>query len=58
MKDLLLPRTDAAVAVQAAIAAVVVAAALVAVRRDPDLRIFVAGVGVLGAAWFGVRALH
>lgn len=58
VKDLLLPRTDAAVAVQAVIAATVMVAAFVVVCRDPDLRIFVVGLAVLIAAWFGLRALH
>lgn len=56
--DLLLPRTDGGVAVQAAIAAAVFGAALVMVRRDRDLRVFVGGLGMLAAAWFGVRAVH
>lgn len=56
--ELLLPGTDRGVALEAAIAAVVLLVAMVLVRRDRDLRVFVAGLGVLTAAWFGVRALH
>lgn len=56
--DLLLPRTDGGAALQAAIAAVVFTVVLVKVRRDRDLRVFVSGLGVLTAAWFGVRAIH
>lgn len=56
--ELLLPRTDGVLAMQAVIAALVLGAALVAVRRDRDLRLFVTGAGVLMAAWFGLRAVH
>jgi hypothetical protein len=31
---------------------------LLAVRRSPELRRFVAGVATLTAAFFGLRALH
>lgn len=56
--DLLLPRTDRGVAVQAVFAAVVFAIAVFAVRGDRDLRLFVGGLGMLAAAWFGIRAIH
>lgn len=56
--ELLLPRTDRGVAVQAVIAAAVLFVALVLVRRDRDLRVFVTGLSVLTAAWFGLRTIH
>lgn len=58
MIDLLLPRTDNGAAAQAAIALVVFLVALVAVRRNPDLRMFVLGVGTITAAWFALRTVH
>lgn len=58
MTEVFLPRTDAAVAVQAIVAAAVLTSTLIIVRRDPDLRIFVIGVAVMTVAWFGVRSLH
>ncbi len=56
--DLLLPRTDELVAVQAAVALVVWVAAYRWSRRDRDLRLFVVGAGLLTVALFGARALH
>lgn len=56
--DLLLPRTDGGVAVQIAIAAVILVAAFVVVRHDRDLRLAVGGLAVMAAAWFGLRAVH
>lgn len=58
MMELLLPRTDAGVAVQLAVAAVVFAVALFVVRRDRDVRLLVIGMAVMTAAWSGVRTLH
>lgn len=58
MIELLLPRTDAGVAVQAVVAAVGFVVALVAVRRQPELRTFVLGVGTITAAWFALRTVH
>ncbi|MDE0804273.1 MAG: hypothetical protein OSA99_13245 [Acidimicrobiales bacterium] len=58
MIDLLLPRTDAGAAVQAAVAFVVFVGALLAVRRNPDLRLFVYGLGTITAAWFALRTVH
>lgn len=58
MIELLLPRTDAGVAVQALVAALVFGAAGFAVRHDRDLRVLVAGLAVITAAWFGIRSVH
>ncbi|MGQ0618106.1 MAG: hypothetical protein ACT4PW_14145 [Acidimicrobiia bacterium] len=58
MKELLLPRTDAAVAVQGAIAAIGYTIALVAARRRREVQTFILGLASLTAAWFGLRALH
>lgn len=58
MIDLLLPRTDAGAAFQAVVALVLFVAALVAVRRNPDLRMFVYGLGTITAAWFALRTVH
>lgn len=58
LRELLLPRTDAGVAVQAAIVVVVVAALLWATRRVPHLRLLVVGVGVMLVALGGLRAAH
>lgn len=56
--ELLLPRTDGGVAVQAAVATVILAAAFFAVRRSPELRRFVTGLAVTTLALFGLRSLH
>ena len=56
--DLLLPRTDAAVLVQALVVFPVLGAALVLVRRDRDYRLLVIGLLTMTAAWFGLRAVH
>ncbi len=58
MLDLLLPRTDAGVAAQAIVAAVILAILGFAVRRNPDRRIFVIGLAVMTVALFGVRMVH
>lgn len=58
MIDLLLPRTDAAALVQALVAAVVFAAALVAVRRSGELLWFVSGLATITFAWFALRTVH
>ena len=58
MRDLLLPTTDAGVAVQAAILAVAFAVAWRVTRRSKDLRLLVVGSGVLLAALMGLRAAH
>ncbi len=56
--QLLLPRTDGGVLVQVIIFTVIVGGALAAVRRDPELRLLVIGVGVLGLAFLAARSLH
>lgn len=58
MSDLLLPRTDAGVAAQMVVAAVVYLIALVAARRSPELRRLIVGLATLTAAFFGLRTLH
>ena len=59
IRDLLLPRTDAGVALQAAIAVVAMGVIWWSVRRSRrEIRIFVAGLTVLVVAAFGLRALH
>lgn len=56
--DVLLPRTDAGVATQAAVAVAVLATSFFAVRRNPELRRFVTGLTVMTLALFGLRAIH
>ena len=58
MSDLLLPRTDAGVAVQVAAAAAVYLGALVATRHSPEFRRFIIGLATMTAAFFGLRTLH
>ena len=58
MQEILLPRTDAGVFLQAAVVFPALLGALVVVRRDRDIRMFVLGILVLTLALFGVRALH
>lgn len=58
MTDLLLPRTDAGVLLQAAIVFSVLVGALVALRHDRDGRLLVAGLIVVATALFGLRAVH
>ncbi len=58
MIELLLPRTDAGVVVQAVVAVVIIGLALWFARRRPDARLLVIGVAVLTAALFGLRAVH
>jgi hypothetical protein len=56
--DLLLPRTDELVAIQAVVALAVWSAAFRWSRRDREVRLLVVGAGLLTLAFFGVRALH
>ncbi|HSH58968.1 MAG TPA: hypothetical protein VK988_04870 [Acidimicrobiales bacterium] len=56
--ELLLPRTDRAVAVQLAVAVLVLTGAFVVFRRDRDVRLFVVGLAVMAGAWFALRSLH
>ncbi len=58
MRDLLLPASDTAVAVQALIVFGLLAAFGWTARRNQDLRVFVVGLTVLAIALFGVRAVH
>jgi hypothetical protein len=58
MKELLLPRTDAGVYAQAALVFPVLVVALVLVRRDREVRLFVLGVLVMVLSLFGLRAIH
>lgn len=58
MADLLLPRTDAGALVQVVVAAAVLIPVAVVVRRQRDLLVFVAGVGVALAAFFALRTVH
>jgi hypothetical protein len=58
MIELLLPRTDATVVVQALIVFPALGSALAFVRRDRDYRLLVLGVLAMTAAWFGLRAVH
>lgn len=58
MSDLLLPRTDAGVAVQVAAAAAVYLGALLATRRSPEFRQLIIGLATMTAAFFALRTLH
>lgn len=56
--DVLLPRTDAEVAVQFLILVAAVMMALVLTRRSPTGRLLVVGVGLFTAALMTLRAVH
>lgn len=58
MTELLLPRTDAGVLLQAALVFPPLAALLVAVRRNREWRLLVLGMLSVTAGWFGLRSLH
>ncbi len=58
MTDLLLPRTDAAVAVQFAVVAVAAGLALVGLRRHPEWRVLVLGLALTAFGAMAIRALH
>lgn len=58
MQELLQPRTDAGVAVQAVVLLVVVAALAWRVRRDGDLLRLVLGGGFFVGGLFVLRAMH
>ncbi|MGH9176971.1 MAG: hypothetical protein ACRD0N_00250 [Acidimicrobiales bacterium] len=58
MRELLLPRTDAGVLVQGVVASILLALALVVVRRDRELRLLVIGAATVTAAWFALRSVH
>lgn len=56
--DLFLPRTDAGVAIQAAVVIVAGGLGLYLTRDRPDGRLLVVGVVLVALAFMGVRALH
>ena len=58
MKDLLLPRTDGGVLVQALIVVPLLIGILVGVRRHAEVRTFVFGVLVFTLGLMGLRAVH
>ncbi len=58
LRDLLLPRTDAVVLLQAVIVTLLVGAGAWRVRHDRDLRRLVLGLGVFIAGLFMLRAMH
>jgi hypothetical protein len=58
IEELLLPRTDGGVYAQALVVFPVLVVALMLVRRDRELRLFVFGVLVMALALFGARAIH
>lgn len=58
VEELLLPRTDGGVAVQAALASAAVAALAWRVRGDRDLLRLVLGGGMFLAGLFVLRAMH
>ncbi len=58
MTDLLLPRTDAGVAVQLVVVVVAYALGAYLLRRQRDWLLLLTGVAVLTVSLFGVRALH
>ena len=58
MNDLLLPRTDAGVAIQVVTAATVYLGALLATRRSPEVRQLTIGLATITAAFFALRTLH
>ena len=57
-RELLLPRTDAGVAFQVVLVAVVGVTALVLTRRNREIRTFVLGCVIFTYAFFGLRAVH
>ncbi len=58
VRELLLPRTDAGVAVQVAVVAVVGVIAFWLARSDREIRTFVLGCVIFTYAFFGLRAVH
>ncbi|MGH9244866.1 MAG: hypothetical protein ACRD29_11215 [Acidimicrobiales bacterium] len=56
--ELLLPRTDAGAAAQAAGAVVIFVPLLWVLRRHREMRIFVLGVATITFAWFALRTVH
>ncbi len=58
MIDILLPRTDAGVAAQAAIVVAGYLIGMMLLRRQRDWLLLLTGMAVFTVALFGVRALH
>jgi hypothetical protein len=58
MIELLLPRTDAGVAVQALVVTLLAVAGLVLTWRNRDLRLFVGGLAMITYAWMALRMVH
>lgn len=58
MSDLVLPATDAGVAVQAVIVLVLGAGAVFAIRRRREWMLVAIGLTLLVFGFFGLRALH
>lgn len=58
MTELLLPRTDAGVAVQAVVAVATLGVALWRSWRRPDLRLVVIGTAMVTFALMGLRSAH
>lgn len=56
--DFLLPRTDAGVLAQMIGAFLLFGGLALAVRRNRDLFVFVAGLATVTAAWFALRTVH
>lgn len=58
MIDVLLPSTDAGVAVQIGAWILLAGIGIYATRRNPDVRLLVIGVAVAGLGVMAVRAVH
>lgn len=58
IRELLLPATDAGVLAQLIVVVVAWFAGLWIVRKRPDIRLFVLGLGLVTLAAIGVRTLH
>ncbi len=58
MIDLLLPSTDAGVAAQFAVVALVSGSALLALRRHPEWRLLVIGAALTAFGAMAIRAIH
>jgi hypothetical protein len=58
LDELIFPRTDRLVAIQAVAVLVVTAVALLATRRRPDARLLVMGGALVVVAFMGLRTLH
>jgi len=56
--DLLLPKTDAGVAIQVILWAALLVGALFVTRKDKDLRLLAVGLGALTLGLLAARAIH